>query len=327
MLFQTRRDVLMRLWGCAWCAASQWELLACVIAVLTRHHPACSCHISGGLQVLSVPFYSWDQAQSLQQRAAYLDCLLGSQSSHLATSQVQILPSGRFYVVKPPQFSSSSAVISRLISGSVNMPCIMQAVGLEPLYRVPGVRVMPPLMPKPPSMLGGAGSGVGPPVQRGLGAMMRPMGSGGGAGFGPSGSQHLMPGVGHLGMGGLGAKLGMPYGGPLPGHLGGVGGSGHYHPHGGHGPGHGMPDPYGGQGAAPAASPFAARHQQLASPAGGSDYGGVYGSRCGSDVGASPGPRPGSETHTPSRGPPSDQARLRHGRTTTRGPRSGSGTA
>ena len=43
------------------------------------------------LQVLSVPFYAWDQAQSLQQRAAYLDCLLGSQSSHLATSQVYIL--------------------------------------------------------------------------------------------------------------------------------------------------------------------------------------------------------------------------------------------
>ena len=39
-------------------------------------------------QVLSVPFYAWDNTQSLQQRAAYLDCLLGSQSSHLATSQV-----------------------------------------------------------------------------------------------------------------------------------------------------------------------------------------------------------------------------------------------
>ncbi len=47
---------------------------------------------SGNVQVLSVPFYAWDQAQSLQQRAAYLDCLLGSQSSHLATSQVQVLP-------------------------------------------------------------------------------------------------------------------------------------------------------------------------------------------------------------------------------------------
>ena len=190
----------------------------------------------------------------------------------------------------------------------------MQAVGLEPLYRVPGVRVMPPLMPKPPSMLGG---GMGGPAQRGMGAMMRPMGGVGsvGAGFGPSGSQqHLMSGAGHMGMGGHGSKLGMQYGGgPLQGPMAGLGGSAHYQPHGGHGPGHGMPDPYGGQGAAPATSPFAARHQQLASPTGGgSDYGGgAYGSRGGSEVSASPGPmRPGSEAHTPSRGPPSDQARL-----------------
>ena len=175
---------------------------------------------------------------------------------------------------------------------------------------------MPPLMPKPPSMLGG-GSGMGAPAQRGLGPMMRSMGGGGGggggAGFGPTGSQHLMSGVGHIGMGGHGGKLGMQYGGPMPGHMGGVGGSGHFHPHpGGHGLGHGMQDPYGGQGGPPAASPFAARHQQLASPSGGSDYGGgAYGSRGGSDVSASPGPRPGSETHTPSRGPQSEQARLR----------------
>ena len=195
----------------------------------------------------------------------------------------------------------------------------MQAVGLEPLYRVPGVRVMPPLMPKPPSMLGGGGGSMGAPAQRGLGPMMRSMGGsvgGGGAGFGPSGSQHLMSGVGHIGMGGHGSKLGMQYGGHLPmGHMGGVGGPGHFHPHSGHGLGHGgMSDPYGGQGGPPAASPFAARHQQLASPTAGSDYGGgAYGSRGGSDVSASPGPRPGSEAHTPGRGPQSDQVRCRLG--------------
>ena len=62
----------------------------CAVKMLVSNHPAAdtmSC-----VQVLSVPFYAWDQAQSLQQRAAYLDCLLASQSSHLATSQVRILP-------------------------------------------------------------------------------------------------------------------------------------------------------------------------------------------------------------------------------------------
>ena len=63
------------------------------------------------LQVLTVPFYAWSQTGSLPERAAYLDALLSSRSSHLATSQ---------------------------------------AAGLEPLYCVPGLRMSPALMPRCP---------------------------------------------------------------------------------------------------------------------------------------------------------------------------------
>ena len=176
--------------------------------------------------------------------------------------------------------------------------CCQQAVGLEPLYRVPGVRVMPSLIPKgppmPDSMRGSGGAGMLP---WGAGPVLRPpIGAGGpGGGMGPMG-QYGMPGGNLVGMGG---PYGMSYY------------SGPSHTSGGpvHGPGHhagsGAVDPL-SQGA-PAPSPFAARHQQLPSPGAGSDYGG-YGSRGGSDVGASPGPRLGGEAHTPGRGPQSEQA-------------------
>ena len=193
----------------------------------------------------------------------------------------------------------------------------MQAVGLEPLYRVPGVRVMPPLMPKNPSTMDGmrgGGGGMGPLAARGLGSMMRPM-AGAGGGYGSPGLQHGMPGGNYMGMGGgqAGKPLGQ-YGGPMPAHMGGGGMPGHHLHHSGQGPGSGLPDPHGLQGLGPAPSPFAARHQQLASPGGaGSDYGGGYGSGGGSDLGASPGPRLGSEAHTPGRRTPSDQACLPSG--------------
>ena len=177
-----------------------------------------------------------------------------------------------------------------------------QAVGIEPLYRVPGIRVMPSLIPKAPTRMDNmrGGGGVGGMLPRGAGPIMRPpLGAGNlGGGMGPMG-HHGMPGASHVGMGG-------------PHAMGYHGGPGQLSPGPMYGPGHhagglGGLDPH-GQGA-PAPSPFAARHQQLASPGGGSDYGG-YGSRGGSDVGASPGPRLGSEqAHTPGRGPQSEQVR------------------
>ncbi len=146
----------------------------------------------------------------------------------------------------------------------------------------------------PDSMRGSGGGGMLP---RGAGPMLRPPlgASGPSGGMGPG--QYGMLGGSLVGMGG--GPYGVGYHGG-PNHL--IGGPMH-------GPGHhagpGTMDPL-GQGA-PAPSPFAARHQQLASPGAGSDYGG-YGSRGGSDVGASPGPRLGSEAHTPGRGPQSEQA-------------------
>ena len=75
--------------------------------------PAAAYNTLGSwLQVLTVPFYAWSQAASLPQRAAYLDTLLGSQSSHLATAQ---------------------------------------STGLEPLFRVPGVRASPAMLPRSPN--------------------------------------------------------------------------------------------------------------------------------------------------------------------------------
>lgn len=61
------------------------------------------------LQVLTVPFYAWSQASGLPERAAYLDVLLSSRCSHLATSQ---------------------------------------AAGLEPLFCVPGLRISPAMLPR-----------------------------------------------------------------------------------------------------------------------------------------------------------------------------------
>lgn len=79
------------------------------------------------LQVLTIPFYTWSQALTLAQRAEYLDVLLSSQSSQLATSE---------------------------------------ATGLEPLCRVSGVlNVLSPAMLSKGSLTSGGGTprGVAPP--------------------------------------------------------------------------------------------------------------------------------------------------------------------
>lgn len=74
------------------------------------------------LQVLTVPFYAWSEAACLAERAGYLDVLLGSQSSHLATNQT---------------------------------------AGLEPLFCVPGLRVSPTMLTRSSAGGNAAAAGTG----------------------------------------------------------------------------------------------------------------------------------------------------------------------
>ena len=76
------------------------------------------------MQVLTVPFYAWANATSSSQRTCYLQALLGASSSHLATSQ---------------------------------------ATALEPICRVPGVRIAHSMLPKGLYMGNGARSTGYPP--------------------------------------------------------------------------------------------------------------------------------------------------------------------